>query len=174
AGNARVMRATSPVFVAALAMATGREPFRGRRVAGVAVAFAGTLALVGADRFDLTDAHVVGNLMVLVNAMSYAAFLVYLRPLALRVPAMTPGGALFAAAIPFGLPRGVAEWTAFAPAMTGRDGALVLLVVAATVLAYAVNQHAIGRADASVVALYIYLQPILTALGAVVLLGERP
>ncbi len=41
-------------------------------------------------------------------------------------------------------------------------------------LAYAVNQHALGRADASVVALYIYLQPILTAVGAVTLLGERP
>lgn len=174
ATNATVIMATIPVFVAALAMVAGRERFRARRVAGGAIAFAGTLALVGIDRFDLSDAHVAGNVMVLVNAMSYAAFLVYSRPLSVRVPALTLVTALFVAAIPFVAPFGVPEWIAFAPAMTAVDAALVAFVVAVTVVAYALNQHALGRADSSLVALYIFIQPILTVAGAVALLGERP
>jgi drug/metabolite transporter (DMT)-like permease len=43
-----------------------------------------------------------------------------------------------------------------------------------TVGAYLLTQIALRRAEPSLVATYIYLQPILAALGAMAILGERP
>jgi drug/metabolite transporter (DMT)-like permease len=51
---------------------------------------------------------------------------------------------------------------------------LAFVVVFPTAGAYLLNNWALARADASVVALFIYLQPLIAALLAMARLGERP
>jgi uncharacterized membrane protein len=50
----------------------------------------------------------------------------------------------------------------------------VFIIVGATVGTYALNAYALARADSSIVAIYIYVQPIVTATGAWWVLGRVP
>jgi drug/metabolite transporter (DMT)-like permease len=171
--NASVLGSTIPVFTAAIAMLTRREPVRTLRLCGIAVAFTGALILVGADRFSLTEGTTLGNLLILANSLCYGTFLVVVRTLAARIRPLPLVALLFGCAVPFVIPPGIAAWASFAP--TGRDLALLGFILAVpTVGAYGLNQVALARAEASLVAAYIYLQPLLATAGAMLLLGERP
>lgn len=171
--NASVLGSMIPVFTAAVAMLTRREPPRAGRLFGIAVAMTGTLILVRGEGFSFSDDHTVGNLLIVANSLSYACFLVLARTLAGRIAPTTFVALLFASALPFVAPLGVVAWTSFTP--TGTDLALLAFIVAVpTVGAYGLNQLALQRAEASLVAAYVYLQPLLATVGAMVLLGERP
>lgn len=175
ATNASVLGCTIPVFTLLVATLTGAERPSARRLGGIAVALAGTLYLVGVDRFDLSEQMFVGNLLVVANSLSYGTFLVVVRPLSARYPAMTLVTWLFAASVPFAALVGVPAWVDFAPAVTARDGLLLAYLVAVpTVGAYGLNQMAIRRAESSLVASYIYLQAPIAAAGARLLLDEIP
>ena len=173
--NASVLGTTIPVFTAIFAAATGSERLRPARVAGIAVAMAGALILARVDRFSFSDQHAVGNLLIVANSCSYGLFLVSVRPLAARIPPMPLVALLFTCALPGVGFFGVPDWIELAPRLTGREAALIAFIIAVpTVAAYSLNQVAIQRADSSVVAVYIYLQPVLAAVGAALLLSERP
>jgi drug/metabolite transporter (DMT)-like permease len=175
ATNASVIGTTIPVFTALFAVIAGVERFRWSRAAGIALGMCGILLLVRIDRFSFADAHVVGNLMILVNAASYALFLVVVRPLAARLPAMMLVALLFSVAFLIALPIGIADWIELAPRLGWAEIAyLVYFVAIPTVGAYALTQRAMQHAEASLVAAYIYLQPIFATIGAVLVLGERP
>jgi drug/metabolite transporter (DMT)-like permease len=174
ATNATVLGTTIPVFTTLFAFALGREPWRPRRALGVAVAFAGAAVLVGFERLSLASAHLTGSAMVLLNAASYGLFLVLVRPLAARYDPMGLVAVLFAFGVPMVAPLGLFAWSRV-DALTARDvGFLAFLVAVPTVGAYALVQTALARAEASLVASYIYLQPVVTAAGAFLLLDERP
>jgi drug/metabolite transporter (DMT)-like permease len=82
---------------------------------------------------------------------------------------------LFAASVPFAALTGIPTWIDFAADVTLRDGFLLAYLVAVpTVGAYALNQMALQRAESSVVATYVYLQPLIAAVGARYLLDETP
>ncbi len=173
--NASVLGATIPLFTIGFAMLGRVEPFRPRRLAGILLGLAGTLVLVGVERMSLADRHTAGNLMVVANAVSYAGFLVAVRPLSRRIAPLPLVALLFAAGTCYTAPLGIPAWIDFAPRLRAADaGFLAFLVAVPTVLAYSLNQAAIRRADASLVAVYIYLQPVFATLGATLLLGERP
>jgi drug/metabolite transporter (DMT)-like permease len=175
ATNASVLGATIPVFTAAVGILSGREKPRARLLAGIGVALAGTLLLVRVDHFSLADDHVAGNLMILANSLCYGTFLVFVRDLAPRYPPMTLVALLFLAATPMVAPFGAADLAHVLSALTpARIGFLLFLLAVPTVGAYALNQRALAQAEASLVAVYVYLQPILATTGAVLLLGERP
>jgi drug/metabolite transporter (DMT)-like permease len=173
--NASVLGTTIPIFTALFAAAAGAERLRAGRVAGIVVALAGALILVRVDRFSLSDEHAVGNLLIVANSCCYGLFLVTVRPLAARIAPMPLVTLVFACALPVVAVLGVPVWSELAPRLSGRDAALVAFIIAVpTVGAYALNQIAIRRADSSVVAVYIYLQPLLAAVGASFLLHELP
>jgi drug/metabolite transporter (DMT)-like permease len=71
-------------------------------------------------------------------------------------------------------PIGIHALAVGAPPFTGGDYAfLAFLVAVPTVGAYAFVQMGLARADSSLVAVYIYLQPVLAAAGAVLVLDEQ-
>lgn len=167
ASSAALLAATIPVFTAAIAVIAKVERPTVRTFLGVGVATAGVLALTGVRDVSL------GNLLITINSLSYAAYLVFVRPLLQKHGALvaiawvfTYGALLLA---PFGLPSLVHDVSRWSP----RGLALVGWFVAVpTVLAYLANAWALQRARASVVSAYIYLQPLLVLGLAGKLLGE--
>ncbi len=174
ATNAVVIGTTSPVFTALAVIALGREPVRPRRLVGIAVAFGGVAALVGTDDLSASSEHVTGSVMILVNALSYGVYLALVRPLADRYDPIALLAFMFLAGVPMVAPIGLHALFVDAPPFTGGDYAFLgFLVAVPTVGAYAFVQMGLRRADASLVAVYIYLQPVLAAAGAVVVLDEQ-
>jgi drug/metabolite transporter (DMT)-like permease len=157
---------TIPVMSAALAVMVRQERATWRMGIGLLVAASGVAWLTGLRSVDR------GAVIVLVNCLSYSAYVVFSRGIVRKVGAVTVmtwiftwGAVLFA---PLGVPA-----LAGAGAWTGRGWLFVAYIVAVpTIIAYLANAWALGRSSASLVTVYIYLQPLITALLAWVQLGQ--
>ena len=145
------------------------------RLTGIALALLGALLLIELDKLAIDPRYLLGNLMILMNCVSWALFLVLVRRLTPRYPPMALAASLFAVGVIVATPICISSVVEFAPRLTGTDaGYLGFIILVPTVGAYAFNQMALQRAEPSLVAAYWYLLPILGTLGAVIRLGERP
>ncbi len=174
ATNASVLGSTIPVFTALVAIVLGREPVHPRRLLGIAVAFSGVAALVGADNMSMDHDHILGSAMVLLNSLCYGTYLVVVRPLAEKYDPLGLLAWLFIASVPMVAPLGVIE-LAHTPALHAADIEFFLFLIAVpTVAAYGLVQIALWRTESSLVAAYIYLQPVIAPVAAMFLLDEQP
>jgi len=173
ATNAVVIGSTIPVFTLIGALLLGRERLQLHRAAGMAVAFAGVMILVGADQLSLTSDHFVGSVLVLINAVSYGVFLVVVRPLAARYDPFALLAVMFTIGLPIAIPIGLYEFSSSAALDAGDFGFLGFLIAVPTIAAYGLTQLALKRTESSLVAAYIYLQPVFAAIGAMIVLGEE-
>jgi drug/metabolite transporter (DMT)-like permease len=174
ATNATVLGSTIPVFTALIAILLRREPPRPRRLVGIAVAFAGVAAFVGVDQMSMSSGHLAGSVMVLINSLCYGTYLVVVRPLAAKYHPLGLLAWLFIFGVPMVAPLGVVE-LAHAPALHASDIEFFAFLIAfPTVAAYGLVQVALRRTESSLVAAYIYLQPVLATVGAMLLLDEQP
>jgi len=173
--DAGLMMCTIPIFTCAVAAFAGQERLTVRRVGGVALALAGVLPLLlGRGQVGLFGEHALGNLMMAANCLCFAVYLVLSRPIASRVPALvlvTWTYWLSLPALPFFL------WNhSPLPLEIGNAQvwlSLAYVVIFPSVLGYLLNLYALNRVGVGVTATYVYLQPVLTALVAVWILGER-
>ncbi len=172
--NTTILTATIPVLTLVAAVALGRERLTVRGAAGVVLAGAGALALLGAQRFAWSSDTFRGDLLLVGNSTSYSLYLVLSRPALARYRAVPFTAAVFRygailialLAIPSLLrfdPRAVTPlaWSCLAG-----------VVVCCTVLPYLLNSWALARTHASRVAFYVFLQPLIATGLAIVVLGE--
>lgn len=174
--NASILITTIPVFTLLVAVLLGREHFNRARTLGVAVALVGTLALLRAERFDLDDRLVVGNLLVVLNALSYSFYLVLARRILQRYRSITVVAWTFLfgtlVIVPLGTPHVVeaAERHLFTAAAWA---ALVWIILVPSVLAYALNNYALKRIQSSTVGGFVFLQALFGTLMALAFLPSE-
>lgn len=165
--TAALLGVTIPVLAAVMAVGAGQERASWRLAAGLGSSIAGVAWLTGVGRVD------VGGLVVLANCVSYAAYIVYSRETIRRLGALTvitwifTWGAVLLA--PFGVPAVAAELPEWTPRGWAFLGYIVLMP---TIVAYLCNAWALGRSTATLVTIYIYVQPVLAALLAWFQLGQ--
>lgn len=174
ATNAVVLGSTIPVFTALTAIILRYEPVSPLRLIGIATAFTGCVILVGPDEFSLSSSHLLGSVMILVNAACYGVYLAIARKVSDRYDPMAILAILFVIGVPLVAPLGVHAWTQAAPLTSQSIAFLAFLILVPTVGAYSLIQIGLRRAESSLVASYIYLQPIFATAGAALLLDERP
>lgn len=171
ATHAALLTTTIPVLTMAVAALIGRERLDTRRVVGIGVALAGVVVLV-AGRDPEGHASLVGDLMILANASVYAGYLVLSRDLLGRYAPLSVLPWLFTwglvTALPFTGPPDLSG------ASTGAWLAVTFVVLGPTIASYWLNLYALRTVSASVVALFVYLQPSIATVLAVPILGERP
>jgi drug/metabolite transporter (DMT)-like permease len=68
-----IIQASGPIFTIIMAVLILKEPLGANKVLGAAIALSGTLLLVTSGGVSLTGAMVLGNFLVLMSAISYAA-----------------------------------------------------------------------------------------------------
>ncbi len=174
ATNAALLLTTIPVFTYAIALVAGHEPWSWRRGLGIAVALSGIMLLLDPTSFSLADDHLVGNLLILINALSYALYLVISRPILERVEPLTATTWLFIFGAIVVAPLTLfTQGTAPIGELTPRLWILLgYAVLGPTVGTYVLNLVALSRVASSTVAVFIYIQPVATVLMAWGLLGE--
>jgi drug/metabolite transporter (DMT)-like permease len=173
--NTNIMVTTIPVFTIAIALLLRRERATWPKLGGIGLAAAGAIYLIGPDRLRLDPSTALGNALVACNACSYAAYLVLskrllerYRPLTVVTHVFIFGAVLI---LPFGVAalRDVALWRVPARALFG----LGYIVLLSSLLAYYLSLWALQRTASSLVAMYVYLQPVMTVVAAPLVLGER-
>jgi drug/metabolite transporter (DMT)-like permease len=167
-----LLGATIPVFTAALAVLFRKEAFVWRTAIGLVLAAGGVVSLTGVGA--LPGHFDAGVILVTLNSISYAAYVVLSRDVVVRIGAFRLMAWIFTYGALAFAPVGLVAMLRELPLLTTR-GALYLAYIVAvpTILAYLLNAWALGRSKASVVTVYIVLQPLLAALLARVQLGHE-
>jgi drug/metabolite transporter (DMT)-like permease len=172
AGSASLLIAAGPVFTALIAAVVLGERLTTSGWLGILISFVGVaLVTIGeAEGFGLDPRA----LLILVSALSASLYFVYQKPFLRRygpiaVTAYTMwGGTLLMTPFLPGLVRELPE------ASTGATLTVVYLGVFPAAVAYLTWTYALSRAPASLVASFLYLNPVLAIFVAWVWIGEVP
>jgi len=177
--NTALVRMTEPAWVLLLgAMLLGERATR-RQLAGLALALAGTGALVvlGGAPAASGGHHVLGMAFMIANSLAWVFYILCFKRLLSRhrVTLVTVHAALAGLVILLGVtgPTHGAEIAREAAAMSGNAWALV--VAMALVVTIGSNQlfaYGLQRVPAGAAAAYSYLTPVLSAVFAWLFLGE--
>lgn len=170
--NAGLVMCLIPVFTVAIALAAKQERFSPARAAGVLLALVGAVAWLALEQRELVRAQGFGNALMVLNALVYAAYLVLSKPLLGRNPPLVVLAwvFLFSALCAPVFAIGQDLWPSGAPTRVWTSFAYALIFP--TVLSYLLNLFAIARLRASTAAVYIYVQPLITASAGALLLDE--
>ena len=174
-GRSALICSLIPVFVLLFSVLLGQERVTLRKALGFAAGLLGVLILLEADRFRFDGRYLKGDLLVLANAASYGFYLVFSKPVMKRNDplAATTVVFLFGATGMF-LYGGRALLATPAQVFTpGMLGIMAYVVLGATVVTYFLNLWAVKRVQASRVAIYIFLQPLVAVVLGVVFRGEE-
>lgn len=174
--NAAVLGCLIPCYTLLIAVLLRQEALDPRRMLGVGLALLGALWLVGAERLDFGVDRLWGNLALCTNTLLYSLYLVLSRPLVARHGALAVTGWTFGwsalEVLPYSIGAlAVIDWPGL-PA--GVWAGVAYIVLGASVVAYLLNAFALRHVSASTVAVFVYLQPIVTGLAAGTALGLRP
>ena len=172
---AAVLVTSTPVFTLALAILIGQERATASRIGGIGLACAGALLVVGGEGWHGTTRSVIGTVLILVNCLSYAAYLVLSKPYMSGASARAVVARMFVVGTVLMLPvsaysLGTEQWSAIPPSAWL---ALVVVILGPTVAAYLLQAWALRHADSSLVAAQTYIQPVLASLLAWLVFSER-
>jgi drug/metabolite transporter (DMT)-like permease len=172
---AAILITAVPVFTLGAAMLFKEERVTALKVAGIALAAAGALTVVGTEGLGGSMRSFVGDLLIVGNSLSYALFLVLSKPDMARLSPRRVIARMFAIAAVLMLPIAAVPmarlaWRTIPPSAWL---SLAFVIAGPTIAAYVLNAWALAHTDSSLVAAYTYLQPILTVIMAAMFLGER-
>ena len=173
--NAQVIGTTIPAFTLAFGALVGVDRVSPTRMAGILLAAAGAVYLVGPDRVQFTPDTTIGNAMIAANALAYSLYLVLSKPMLKKYDSLGVMvwvfffGTLFVA--PFGAVSAARSGAIATMPLEAWLG-LGFIILIPTVGAYALNAWALRRSAPSVVASYVYLQPLITGAIAVAVQNE--
>ncbi len=173
--NAQVIGTTIPAFTLGIGALMGIDRITPVRAIGILLAASGAIFLIGPDRIQFTPETTIGNSMIAVNCLSYSLYLVLSKPILKRYDSLTVIAWVFAFGTLFVLPFGgtsLARTGALATMPSSAWLGVAFIILVPTVGSYVLNAWALKRSAPSVVATYVYLQPLLTGLLAVLIHGE--
>jgi len=169
-GHAALLYAMTPVFVFLLGVWRREERATPRKLAGIAIAFVGVVVvLLSRGQLAGTAASrsgLLGDLLVLLAVAAWAIYVVFGKGYVGRYGVVTTTGLTVVLGTLLYLPLGLllsraGDFQALSPVGWASVGYLVLMT---SVLSYLIYYWALGREDATRVAIWSNTQPVLTAL----------
>jgi drug/metabolite transporter (DMT)-like permease len=162
---------TTPMIVLILSAIFLKERLRLVRIIGILIGFTGTAGLIFLTSGKGADASnpLVGNFLIFINAVSYSFYIILASKLTQRYHVLTLMKWLYLFGILFITPVAFHELGEWNPLATDMDTLLYAgyVVLFATFGTYMLNIIAIKNLKPSVVAVFVYLQPLLATLIAV-------
>ena len=174
--NSSVLNTLIPILTLVFVTLAGQEKATFQRIVGFVLALAGVLVLRNVEDFSLSNQTLLGDSLTLINAMSYAIFLTVSKKFFTKHDTLWVTTWMFAFGS-VGLTLISMPWWGELqiPVMTPEMiWCMIFSILGATLLAYLLNNWALARVRSSSVALFIYMQPIVTALLTWVYFGEMP
>jgi len=173
--NASLVMLTTPILVGILATITLKEKLSSRKIIGLLLGVSGAALLISmGTATQFAPDPLLGNCFIFINATSYAIYLILIKPIMEKYPpVIVIRWVFFFGAImvfPFGLP-GLLE-TDFASFQTKQWTVVLYVILGMTFLTYLWNIFALKILSPTVVGTYIYMQPFLAAIIAIIFYKE--
>jgi drug/metabolite transporter (DMT)-like permease len=161
--DATLLSTTIPVFALLISILLGYDDFSLRRALGILLAAFGVVYLVGPARASFSREATLGNLLIVLNSLCYGAYIAISKDMIKRYGALTVLTWVFIFGSLLTLPIGA--MTTSNDAILGAGAsvwlAVLYIILVPTVGAYYLNAWALARVAPSIVAVYIYLQPLM-------------
>lgn len=172
--NATLLGTTIPVFTLLVSIIFGYDQLSLRKAVGILLAAAGVVYLVDPLRADFSGQTALGNLLIVINSLSYGAYIALSKETLKRYGALTFITWVFICGALLTIPVGALTLSAMPLQTTGAGIwlAVLYIILVPTVGAYYANAWALARVAPSTVAIYIYLQPLIAFALAPLILGE--
>jgi drug/metabolite transporter (DMT)-like permease len=170
--NASIIMISNPIVVLLIATAVLKEKIAVSKLFGIAFGITGALLLLLFNKsFALGSDTIVGDAMILINSISWALYLVLVKPLMKKYNTFTIVKWVFLFGFIYVLPFGFNEFRSinWATIPNGIWYDIAFVVLGTTFFAYALNTYALRALSPSIVSIYIYLQPFLATLFAIFL-----
>lgn len=168
--NASLIMITTPLIVYVLSLLIKKEIYSYSKLTGVIFGLLGAAMLVtdGVFNFQINN---LGDLLVLLNAISYGIYLILIKSMMSKYHPITVLKNLFLLGLLILIPIGWVDVYQINFADMPFEIILKTLFVLlfTTCIAYFLNIYAISKVSSSTVAFYIYLQPLLATTLAIIL-----
>ena len=170
--NSSVVITLSPVLLLVLSAFFLKEKITWLKATGIGIGLVGALLLIlfGAKTQPNAPNIPLGNLLFIVNATSYAFYLILVKPLVAKYNAITLMKFFFLIAFVMNLPIGFSQFSEVAWFSLGFSELwkLAFVVIGTTVLTYLFNIYALKQLSPSVIGVFMYLQPLIATLFAII------
>ncbi len=174
--HSSLLSLATPIFITIIAIWLLHEKFSINKFFGLALGIGGaSLLVLVKDVQSSNSSSLLGDLFILVNAISYAFYMVLVKPLMEKYNALHvlrwvfTFGTIFI--LPIALPDFVAtDWSMFGPPQWLALAFVVLLV---TFLSYLFTVYGLSELGPSVTGAYIYTQPVFATIIAMVFADEH-
>lgn len=175
ATNTSLLAITIPVFALIVGAILKTDRLTARKIAGVLLASGGVIYLIDPAKASFTSGTTLGNILVILNCLSYAIYIVISKKLIVYYGALKSIAWIFLLATIVNVPIGAVSMQSvnFAEVSTAAWLALAGVVIFPTIFAYYLNVWALTKVEPSIVAIYTYLQPLIGFLFAIFFLGEQ-
>ncbi len=172
--NGALIMTTNPVLVLMMAALILREKISWNKIVGIALGISGALLLIVlGSRFAIKGGNTEGDTYIFLNSLSFAIFIIMVKPLMLRYHVVTVMKWVFLfgslMVIPFGYHDvTLIKWSQLTSHLWL---CIFFVVIVVTFIAYLMNVMALRELSPSVVSTYIYFQPVFATLIAT-LIGQ--
>lgn len=166
--HASIMMTSNPIIVLLLSAALLGKSIRVHQLIGIALGAAGACMIILDRGGTTTSGYWLGDLLVLINSLSWATYLVLVVPLMKKYNTLAVTtwvftiGAVLVTPLFFFFGQHV-EWSQLQPLHWWCIG---YVIVGTTFLTYAFNMIGVKYLPPTTVSAYIYLQPLLAAVFA--------
>ena len=174
--HAALILTSNPLLVLVAAAFLIKEKITWRKFTGIFLGISGAvLLIVYGNEVTIGYGTMQGDLFILLNSMSYAIYLVMVKPLMKKYNPMLVVTWVFLFGMIFTIPFGYGEfsqvqWSAMP---THVVWSVIYVIIFATFLAYLFNTYALKTVSPAVVSYYIYIQPLIAAFIAYFLEEEK-
>ena len=164
--NSSILIIISPIFVVILSFFIFRNRINFLKILGIIMGFIGALILIlNADSNSSVGRNIpLGNFLFIVNSISYAYYLIIVKPMAQKYDLITLFKWLFLIGLIFNFPLGINQFTDVNWSSLPIKEAILpmaFVVICTTVMTYFLNGYALSKITSTEVAVFMYLQPII-------------
>ena len=160
--NASLIMTLVPAIVMVVSYFVLRESVGWQKLLGLGLGMLGAVLLVFSKEAATASTSFLGDLFIFINASSYSTYLVIVKPLMKKYRSLTVIKWVFLFGLPMVIPFGFYDVQAVAwaelPAFAWYS--LAFVIIGTTFLAYLLNAWSLSFVNASVVGIYIYVQPV--------------
>lgn len=176
AANTSLLAVTIPIFTLLVSSIIGTEVLRPAKIVGIILAATGVVLLIDPRAASFSSETTIGDIMIVLNSFSYGIYVASSKEVLTRNGAFRSMMWLFIFASLICVPLGLFSLSAMSAAHEiGIDiwAIVVYISVGATAGPYLLNAWSLARVSPSTVAVFVYLQPLIGFVLAVIFLGEN-
>ena len=173
--NISIIAAMTPVAVMLLAALVLKEPITLKKAAGVLIGASGALLIIMQSTAvsSSKEGNMIGNLLCVVNVITYAIYLVITRPVSQRYTPVTLMKWMFLFSALISIPLGISDLPKAKVFSDATSLNIILrlfyIVIMATGIAYFLVPMALKRIRPTTVSMYNNVQPIVASIIAIMI-----